>query len=87
MNDTTCKPIVVGSPVSEQLGQAIRTLLTALGGYAVAKGWISHDLLSAIVPVVLILVPLAWGQFRVLKTNSERKVMASALPDSVAVSK
>lgn len=81
------EPIVVGSAATEQLGQAARTLLTALGGYAVAKGWISGDIATALVPVVLIGGPLLWGQLRVLKTNAQRKTMAAALPDTIATTK
>jgi hypothetical protein len=81
------EPIVVGSAAGEQVGQAARTLLTALGGYIVAKGWIPPELENALIPVVLIAGPLIWGQLRVLKTNAQRKTMAAALPDAVAVVK
>lgn len=88
MDDTTtADPIVVGSVANEQLGQAFRTLLTALGGYAVAKGWLTGDLETALVPFALIALPLAWGQIRVVKLNVDRKTMAAALPDTVAVTK
>lgn len=81
------EPIVVGSAAGEQLGQATRALLTALGGYAVAKGWIPGDIATALIPFILIGGPLLWGQLRILKTNAQRRTMATALPDSVAVAK
>lgn len=75
---------VPASPVPEQLTAAVRTLLAALGGYAVAKGWLTAEVAAAIVPVLLIGVPLLWSQFRILRANAVMKAMADKLPDSVA---
>lgn len=84
-NHSTTTPLTVpASPVPEQLTAAIRTLLAALGGYAVAKGWLTAEVAAAIVPVLLIGGPLLWSQFRILRANAVMKAMADKLPDSVA---
>lgn len=85
IDHSTITPLTIpASPVPEQLTAAVRTLLAALGGYAVARGWLAADVVAAIVPVVLIGGPLLWSQFRVLRGNAAMRAMADKLPDSVA---
>lgn len=88
MNDLTPPvdtPITVPeSAVGGQLGQATRILLVAIGGYMAGKGWIDANIASAAIPVILIAGPLAWGQFRLLRTHAERVTMADASPPNVA---
>ena len=82
--ETSAPLTIPASPVPEQLTAAVRTLLAALGGYAVARGWLAADVAAAIVPVLLIGGPLLWSQFRVLRGNAAMRAMADKLPDSVA---
>lgn len=90
MNDLgTTPPVetpvsVPASAIPEQLASALRTLLAALGGYAVAKGWLTADVAAALVPVVLIGLPLLWSQFKVRRSNAKMRTMADRLPDWVA---
>jgi hypothetical protein len=88
MNDLTPpvdKPISVNeSALPDQAGAAIRTLLVAVGGYMAGKGWIDANIVAALVPVIMIVGPLVWGQLRVLRTHAERVTMADAAPSTVA---
>lgn len=75
---------VPSSPTVGQLTAAVRTLLAAAGGYIVAKGWLTSDLVNAIIPVVLIGAPLIWDQLRVRSDNAKQQTMASAVSNSIA---
>jgi uncharacterized membrane protein len=75
---------VNSSPASEQLGQAVRTFLIAAGGYAAGQGWIDSSLAAASVPIIMIGLPLLWGQLVVRQTHSQRVTMADAVPNDLA---
>ncbi|SCW77839.1 hypothetical protein SAMN02927924_02835 [Sphingobium faniae] len=47
-----------------QLAAAVRQIALAVGGYAIGRGWLEEDTLTAIVTVAVIAVPFVWGQFR-----------------------
>jgi uncharacterized membrane protein len=79
------RPIVVsGSAIPEQLAQAIRTALIAIAGYMAGKGWLDEELASAILPVVLLLVPFVWGQITAKRNNAVKQTLADKLPDQIA---
>jgi len=86
VTDTSEKaPIEVNaSAVPEQVSSAFRTLLVAVGGYMAGRGWIDGNIAAALVPVIVIGVPFAWGQLRLFKVHGERVVMAAAADDDVA---
>ncbi|WP_375248321.1 hypothetical protein [Sphingomonas sp.] len=88
MTDPDTTPIVVNpDQTAAQLGVAIRYALTAIGGYLVAKGWISGDLLEVLVNAAVIVGPAAYASYR---SDQQKKVLvtvASAAPDSVSVIK
>lgn len=84
MTEDTTIPIKVGSQTGEQLGQAVRVLLSALAGWLIAKGYLDANLAAAALPVILLAAPIVWGQVRVWKTHQQRTTMANLLPDSVA---
>ncbi|WP_022684569.1 hypothetical protein [Sphingobium bisphenolivorans] len=45
-----------------QLAAAARQIVLALGGYAMGRGWLQADTLTAIGTVAAVVVPLVWGQ-------------------------
>lgn len=47
-----------------QIAAAVRQIALAIGGFAIGRGWLEEDTLSAIVTVAVIAVPFVWGQFR-----------------------
>ena len=47
-----------------QLAAAVRQIALAVGGYAVGKGWLEDDTVTAIVTIAVILVPFIWGQIK-----------------------
>lgn len=50
-----------------QLAAAIRQIVLVLGGFAVGKGWLEDDTVTAIATIAVILVPLVWGQLSTRK--------------------
>lgn len=78
-------PVVVKeSAVPAQTLTAFRSLLLALGSYAVGRGWIDDGILQALVPVVLIVGPLLWSQLATRKKQAQLVTLAQRVPDSVA---
>ncbi|WP_257540694.1 hypothetical protein [Sphingobium sp. CFD-1] len=50
-----------------QLAAAVRQIALAVGGYAIGRGWLEEDTLTAIITVAVIAVPFIWGQVRTRK--------------------
>jgi hypothetical protein len=71
------------SAAGAQLRSAVRTLLVAAAAYASGKGWIPGDVAQAIVPVILIGVPLAWGQLEA--RLNKRLLVQAALTDPAQI--
>ena len=46
---------------------AVRSVLIALGAYAVGKGWIGQGVVDQVVPALLILLGAGWGVVDKLK--------------------
>lgn len=47
-----------------QLTAAIRQIALVAGGYAVGRGWLKDDTLTAITTIAVLLVPFVWGQIK-----------------------
>lgn len=71
-NDTTSQP----SLTAANTASAIRTLITALGTWAVAKGYIQGDMLKAITELAVIIGPFAWAWY---KNHNSHKALVSAI--------
>lgn len=56
-----------------QIAAAIRQIALALGGYAIGRGWLEEDTLTAIITVLVIVVPLVWGQIRTKRLAEDAK--------------
>lgn len=83
--EPTDTPIIVSeSAVPTQVMAALRQLLVAAGGYLVGRGWLTGELVEALVPALLLLVPFAWSQLKVRRVQAKLVTAASAAPDSVA---
>lgn len=57
------------NPTPEQLASTLRAFLIALGGYLAGKGWIDEGLASAAVPLILVVVPYAYNQWKIRKRH------------------
>lgn len=78
-------PIIVSaSPAVDQIQSAFRAMLLAVGGWAVAKGWLTTDLATATASMILIVWPFVWAQLKVRKAHWRLVTVAQAAPDSVA---
>lgn len=51
------------------LTSGFRYLLTAIGGIAVGKGWLTNDAWQQITAGVLIIAPVAWSVFAKLRAS------------------
>lgn len=49
---------------------AVRQIALVAGGYAVGRGWLADDTLTAITTIAVLVVPFIWGQ---LKTRNLAK--------------
>lgn len=88
MTDPNTSPIVVNpDQTAAQLGVAIRYALTAIGGYLVAKGWISGDLLEILVNAAVIVGPAAYAFYRSHQQKKALVTIAASASDDVAVIK
>lgn len=88
MTDHTHVPVEVpATATADQLQAAFRVLLTALGGFAVGRGWLTEELASALAGILLIVWPLVWSQLKARSSHAKLVTVANAAPDSVAVVK
>jgi ABC-type nickel/cobalt efflux system permease component RcnA len=82
------KPILVpSSSIPLSITTLLRYLVVALGGYLVAKGFVSKEEWIEIASAILIIVPTLWGMVATVRNNQQKKLMASHLPDSIAKEK
>ena len=82
MTDPNETPIVVNpDQTAAQAGVLIRYVLATLGGFLVAKGWISGDVLEAIINVALIVGPLAYAAYRSHQQKKAMVALAAAAPN------
>lgn len=83
--DPVATPITVSaSALPAQAQTSLRAALIALGGWLVGRGYISNDLLQAIVPIALIVGPAVWGLLKARSNNAKLQTLANHVPDSVA---
>lgn len=50
-----------------QLVAAIRQVALVAGGFAVGRGWLNDDTLTAITTLAVLIVPFIWGQMKTRK--------------------
>lgn len=84
MSEITTPITVNPDPMISQLATAGRYLLTIIGGYAIARGWLDAGAVEFITAIALTVVPLAYG---VWATWEERRLLvlaAEAAPDLIA---
>lgn len=59
---------------SVQFSAAFRQIALAVGGYAVGRGWLEDDTVSALVTIAALIIPFVWGQVstrKLVKKNGE----------------
>ena len=87
MSEIITPMTVQADPIVEQLGTAGRYLLTIIGGYAIANGWLDAGAVEFITAIALTIAPLAYGVWRTWRERRRLVVAANAAPDSIAVVK
>lgn len=65
--------------MSDQLKNTIAQLLTAIGGFLVGKGWITSDMLSQAIPLLVGVIGFSYSVY--LNTKSVKVASVAALPE------
>lgn len=85
MSTDTSPPFeVTDETLIGQLTTLVRYLLTSFGGYALGKGWIDNELLQALLGLVAVVVPAAYGVYKSYTNKTRLIIAAKSAPDSVA---
>lgn len=60
------------------LASTVRTVLAFVGGWLVAKGWLSNEQLVQITGVAVVVVPMAWSFYKNYKLRHALKEAIAA---------
>lgn len=79
------EPAIVVNPTSlpAQIATLVRYLITALGAYAIGKGWLEQDTLNFVLALSATVVPMAYGIYKAWTNNQKLKVLEPYLENSV----
>ena len=66
------------------LAAAVRQVLLVAGGWAVGKGYLDNDTVTALITIAVIVGPLVYGQIKGIRTHEKLVTVAEAAPDRVA---
>lgn len=79
-------PIQVPDKIAEAFMTLLRYGLFGIGTSLITKGWLPVGTdLNTIVGAVMMIITTAWSQKRTATNVDEKNLMASRLPDSVAM--
>lgn len=84
MTDSAPPITVTDNTLEGQITTLARYLLTAVGSFALGKGWIDGEALQMLTGLVTIAAPAAWGIWKTYTSKKQRIVLAEAAPNSVA---
>lgn len=76
MNDITDKPL------DGQITTLARYIVTAVGAYALGKGWVDDAGLQLLMAFVTLVLPTAWGIYKTFTAKKEVITLKAALPAS-----
>lgn len=75
------------SPKNDQIGAAVRSLLLAVGGFVVGKGWLDANIMSAFVGLIMVAWPAVWAFLKATHNKAVTVELARAAPDDMAIVK
>lgn len=84
MADPQTPIIVSDSTAAPTLGALIRYLLTAIGAFAIGRGWVTDETMQAITALATVVAPTAYGIYLSWKNRRKLIVTAEAAPNTVA---
>lgn len=67
---------VTNDTTTPSIGTALRYMLTAVGAFAVGKGWIKDDTLQALIALVTVAAPSVYGVW--LSIQNKKKLIVAA---------
>jgi hypothetical protein len=83
-NDTTPPIEVTDNTLDGQITTLARYLVTAIGSYALGRGWIDGHMLQLLVALVTVIAPTAWGIYKTFVHKTQLITVAEAAPNRVA---
>ena len=86
-NDLTPPIEVTNETTTTTLASALRTLLVAIGSFAVGRGWVEAENVEGIVTLAVTLGTAGYGVFKAYTRKRQLIVTADAAPNTVAVVK
>ncbi len=77
--------IVTDNTLEGQIATLARYILTAVGSFALGRGWLDNEALQLLTGLVTVAAPTAYGIWKTYQTKVERITLAEAAPDTKAV--
>lgn len=65
----------------------VRYLITAAGGYAIAKGWLDQSTINAIAALAAAVIPAIYGVYQSYRNSRALKAAAPIVPNTIIASK
>lgn len=84
MADQTTPIVVNDGTTTPTLGALLRYILTAVGAFAIGRGWVTDETMQAITALVTVVAPSAYGIYLSFKNKKKLLVAAEAAPNSIA---
>ena len=84
MADPQTPIIVSDGTATPTLGALLRYLLTAIGAFAIGRGWVTDETMQAITALATVVAPTAYGIYLSWKNKRKLIVAAEAAPNTVA---
>lgn len=77
---------VNANSLPDQFWTGVRQIATVVGAWAVGKGYLQADTASALGAILLVAVPIAYGQWKTYLRATQLATIASSpsVPDAVA---
>lgn len=75
---------VARSPLTELALSNLRVALVALGAFVAGRAWLSEQKVAQYLPLAMIVLPWAWGQWSRFELWLKAKTAAAAAPDEIA---
>lgn len=76
--------IVPNSTAAPTLGATLRYITTAVGAFAIGRGWVTDETMQAVTALVTVVGPSLFGIYAAFKSRKKLIVAADAAPNSVA---
>jgi len=73
--------IVPNSSVAKQAAALTRYAMTAVGAYALGRGYVAADTMALISVILVTVLPGAYGIYETWRSNEQKKALAEHAPN------